>query len=293
VKRVLVVGKTGQLATSIAEHRKAFPGLAVDFVGRPEIDLQHVEGAVASIGKRDFDVLVNASAYNDVDGAERDFAAAFAINAEGPAQLAALAAERGATFVHFSTDYVFAGGAAPYRESDEARPLGRYGESKLEGERRVAAANPRHFVFRTAWVFSPFARSFLRTLLQRAGEQDELRMVSDQRSNPTDALGLAEATLRLIEALQDDDRRFGLYHMAGEAAASRFELAEAIIDTSRRLGGPTCRLVPALTADFPTAATRPGDSRLDCGLLKQNFGLSVPGYRERLEPVIRRLLASG
>ena len=161
---------------ALAECAAEFPDFAIDFAARPAVNLNRIDEACAYLQSRAFDVLVNASAYNDVDGAERDPGAAFAINAEAPGRLAALAAGRGAPFLHFSTDYVFPGGAAPYRESDATNPLGRYGESKLEGERRVAAANPRHLVFRTAWIFSPFAKSFLKTVVTRAAEQDEMRI---------------------------------------------------------------------------------------------------------------------
>lgn len=290
MKRILVIGRTGQLAQSLAECAAAFPAFAIDFAARPEIDLADIDAACTYLRERPFDVLVNAAAYNDVDGAERDAAAAFAINAEAPGRLAALAAERGAPFLHFSTDYVFPGGSAPYRESDATNPLGRYGESKLDGERRVAAANPRHLVFRTAWIFSPFAKSFLKTVLTRAAEQDEMRVVSDQRSSPTGALDLARATLQVIDALRPDDMRYGVYHMAGATAASRFELAEAIIAASRALGGPSCRLVPVSASEFPTVAKRPGDSSLDSSLLTDTFGVKVPGYEASLSTVVARIL---
>lgn len=291
MKRILVIGRTGQLAQSLAECAAEFPGLAIDFAARPEIDLGRIDEACAALQSRPFDVLVNASAYNDVDGAERAAAAAFAINAEAPGRLAALASGRGAPFLHFSTDYVFPGGGAPYRETDATNPLGRYGASKLEGERRVATANPRHLVFRTAWIFSPFAKNFLKTVLIRAAEQDEMRIVSDQRSSPTGALDLARATLQVIEALGPDDTRWGLYHLAGATPASRFELAEAIVAASRRLGGPTCRLIPISASEFPTVARRPGDSSLDSGQLAKAFGVRVPGYENSLPSVVARILA--
>ena len=193
--------------------RSEFPGLSVGFISRPDIDLQQIEAACSKLQPISFDVLVNATAYNDVDGAESDFETARAINAEAPERLAGLAAARGASVVHVSTDYVFAGDAAPYREDDPTGPICRYGESKLEGERRVAAANPRHLILRTAWLFSPFARNFAKTIVELAGQRDELSVVDDQHGSPTSALDLGRATLAAVADLGKDDMRFGTYHL--------------------------------------------------------------------------------
>ena len=230
MKRVLVVGSNGQLARAFAECRAEFPGLSIGFISRPEIDLRQIEAACSKLEPIPFDVLVNATAYNDVDGAESDFETARAINAEAPERLAKLAAERGAAIVHFSTDYVFAGDAAPYREDDPTGPICRYGESKLEGEQRVAAANRRHLIFRTAWLFSPFARNFAKTIVELAGQRDELSVVDDQHGSPTSALDLGRATLAAVGDLGREDTRFGTYHLVGDEHASRFEFARAILE---------------------------------------------------------------
>jgi dTDP-4-dehydrorhamnose reductase len=290
MKRVLVIGRNGQLARAIAELGGEFPGLTVDFASRPDIDLTRSREACAVLRSKPFDLLVNAAAYNDVDGAETDAGTAFAVNAEAPGRLAALAAEREAPIVHFSTDYVFRGDAAPYREIDAAEPLSRYGESKLEGERLAAAANPRHLVIRTAWLFSPFGANFVGTILRLAAEREELRVVADQHGNPTSVTDLARATLAAVAGLEASDRRFGTYHLAGAKPASRFEFAEAILAASRRLGGPECRIVPVDTASYGSAAARPADSRLDCSRMREAFGVTVPGYRSGLDAVVARLL---
>ena len=293
MKRVLVVGSNGQLARAFAECRAESPGLSIGFISRPEIDLRQIEAACSKLEPIPFDVLVNATAYNDVDGAESDFETARAINAEAPERLAKLAAERGAAIVHFSTDYVFAGDAAPYREDDPTGPICRYGESKLEGEQRVAAANRRHLIFRTAWLFSPFARNFAKTIVELAGQRDELSVVDDQRGSPTSALDLGRATLAAVGDLGREDSRFGTYHLVGDEHASRFEFARAILESSRKLGGPVCGLNAIASAAYASKARRPADTRLDCCRMQHAFGIRVSGFRGGLDAVIARILRPG
>ena len=290
MKRVLVVGGRGQLACAFAECRAEFPGLSVGFISRPDIDLQQIEAACLKLEPIPFDVLVNAAAYNDVDGAESDFETARAINAEAPERLARLAAAKGASIVHVSTDYVFAGDAGPYREDDPTGPLCRYGESKLDGERRVAAANRRHLIFRTAWLFSPFARNFVKTIVELAGKRDELGVIDDQHGTPTSAHDLGRAVLAAVADLGQEDPRFGTYHLAGHQHASRFEFAEAILASSGKLGGPTCRLNPIASASYVSKARRPADSRLDCTRMQDAFAIRVPDFRVGLDAVIARIL---
>jgi dTDP-4-dehydrorhamnose reductase len=290
--RILVVGRNGQLARALAECG-TFAGAEVDFVSRPEIDLLRIDDACASLRERDFDVLVNATAFNDVDGSEADPDTARALNSEAPGRLAGLAADRRALIVHVSTDYVFSGDRGPYREADAPGPLSVYGASKLEGERRVAEANPRHLILRTAWLFSPFGRNFVKTVLRLAPERDELRIVANQLGCPTNALDLAHVILAAVAALRGKDAWFGLYHAAGARRASRFEFAEAIIAASRALGGPACNLTPIPSSEYPTAARRPADSRLDCGRLAASFGLVIPDYRTGLGATVERILSDG
>lgn len=292
VRRLLVVGESGQLAHAIAECAAEFHGLAIAFISRPEIDLLKIDDACSRLRAMPFDVLLNATAFNDVDGAESDDRAAIAINADAPGRLAGVAAERGAPFVHFSTDYVFAGDAAPYREDKPTGPLSKYGRSKLAGEHRVTTANPRHLIFRTAWLFSPWGRNFATTILRLAGKRDELRIVADQHGNPTNALDLARATLSVVGGIGSDDVRYGTYHLAGEEAASRFEFTEALVAASRELGGPACKVLPIAAADYPTPAPRPADSRLDCQRVLRAFGVGVPGYRASLAATVERILKS-
>src|SRR4051812_751336 len=165
--RVLVVGQSGQLGQALNRQTKLYPALQLHFVSRPTVDLAKPSQLSAALGTTPFDVLVNAAAYTAVDAAEDEPSLATTINGEAPGTLARLAAERGAAMVHVSTDYVFSGGHGPSTEGDAAEPLNVYGRSKLEGERAVAANNPRHLIFRTAWLHGPTGHNFVAAILGR------------------------------------------------------------------------------------------------------------------------------
>jgi dTDP-4-dehydrorhamnose reductase len=184
--RILVTGREGQVARSLMERAAAHPDAEVMFAGRPQFDLLQPETVRAAILAARPDVVVSAAAYTAVDQAEEEPEKAFAINAEGAGAVASAAAEAGAAVIHLSTDYVFSGNApGEYAETDAPDPQNVYGRSKLEGERAVAADNPRHVILRTAWVYSPFGRNFVKTMLGLATQRDHLRIVADQWGNPT------------------------------------------------------------------------------------------------------------
>jgi dTDP-4-dehydrorhamnose reductase len=200
-----------------------------------------------------------------------------------------------APVIQISTDYVFDGAAErPYREDDPTRPLGAYGSSKLLGEQAVADATDNHAILRTAWIYSPFGRNFVKTMLRLAGDRDEIGVVADQAGSPTSALDIADGVLavgrNLLEKPQDRALR-GVFHMAGAGFASWAEFAAEIFSISGRLGGPSARVRPIDTKDYPTPAQRPANSRLDCAKLAAIHGVALPPWRESLEPCIRRLIA--
>jgi dTDP-4-dehydrorhamnose reductase len=199
----------------------------------------------------------------------------------------------GAPIIQISTDYVFDGSLdRPYREDDPVSPLGAYGRSKLAGEKAVAAANPRHVILRTAWVYSPFGHNFVRTMLRLAGARDEFGVVDDQIGNPTSAFAIADAILVVARRLasKNADDAFGIYHFAGTGSASWFEFAGAIFD----IAGPHLPKIPQVnaiaTADYPTPAARPANSRLDTGLFEKTFAHSAPAWRDSLAETLSRLL---
>ncbi|WEX11800.1 dTDP-4-dehydrorhamnose reductase [Chelativorans sp. AA-79] len=287
--KVLVTGKHGQLVQSLLDRAAAHPGLTLLAVGRPELDLADPRTIEPALARHAPDLVVNAAAYTAVDQAEDEPAVAHAVNAEAPGLLARAAVARGLPLVQISTDYVFDGALGrPYREDDAVNPLSVYGASKLAGEEAVRRENPDHLILRTAWVYSPYGRNFLKTMLKLAETRSEVHVVSDQTGNPTSALDIADGLLAAIEA-----RRGGTaagwgttYHLAGTGAAGWHDFAAHIFEESRRRGGPHARVVPIATADFPTKAARPPNSRLACDRFAEAFGFAMPDWREAIAAVV-------
>ena len=210
--------------------------------------------------------VINAAAYTEVDRAESEVTAAFAINAEAPSRLATETGRRGIPLVHISTDYVFDGRkGAPYVEEDDVAPLNAYGRSKLAGERAVSAAKPRHVILRTSWVYSPYRKNFVKTILRLTAERDRLTIVADQRGCPTAARDVAKACLDIALRCAAEPERapYGLYHFAGAGEATWFEFARAIVELAADRLGRSPQVLPIKTSEYPTPAVRAADTRLD------------------------------
>lgn len=289
--RIVVTGRTGQVALSLAERAEA-SGHDVVLVARPEFDLLAPATILPALEAARPDLVVNAAAYTAVDAAENDREVAFAVNALGAETVAAAAARLGVPVVQISTDYVFDGtGSGPYDEAAATSPLGVYGASKLAGERAVAAANPRHLVLRTAWVYSPFGRNFVRTMLKLAEGRDEVSVVADQHGNPTSAFDIADGLLAVATRIaQGGFERWGTYHLAGNGEATWADFAAHVFEVSEGLGGPSARVRAITSAEYPTAARRPANSRLNSGTFSSVFDWAAPEWRESAAIVVRRLL---
>jgi dTDP-4-dehydrorhamnose reductase len=285
--RVLVTGARGQVARSVVECAADMPELEVIAVGRPDLDLERPGSADRLISAVVPDVVINAAAHTAVDDAEREPQRAYRINAEAAGEVAAAALEHGAAIIQISTDYVFDGAAAePYDESAVPDPLNVYGKSKLAGEEQVRAANPRHVIIRTAWVYSPFGRNFVKTIMKAAETRDTLTVVDDQRGSPTSALDLAGALLHMLQG----ELAFGeIYHVAGCGSTSWCGFAEAIMEDCRRLGLAAADVQPIASADWPTAARRPVNSALNSFRFEHDFGYSMPRWEESLPGIIGRI----
>jgi dTDP-4-dehydrorhamnose reductase len=291
--RIAVTGREGQVARSLAEVAPD-KGSEVVAVGRPELDLAgSVDSIIAALEAAKPDVIVSAAAYTQVDKAESEPELAFTINEHGPRAVAQAGQRLGVPVVHLSTDYVFDGlSASPYIEEDPTGPTGVYGASKLAGEKAVLSQYPNSAVLRTAWVYSPFGANFVKTMLRLAGERDEIAVVADQRGNPTSALDIADGVLRVATNLVQDsnsDLR-GVFHMSAAGEASWADFAEAIFAASAAGGGPSAGVRPIGTADYPTAARRPANSRLDSGKLARTHGVSLPDWHASLNKVVSRLI---
>ncbi len=292
--RIVVTGGPGQLVLSLLE-RGAARDVEIIAVGPPELDLSAPddERVFAALAAAHPDVIVNAAAHTAVDKAESERELAFAINADGAGAVARAAARLGVPLVHVSTDYVFSGDKPePYTEGDAPAPTGVYGASKLAGEQAVLASGADAAILRTAWVYSPFGANFIKTMLRLAETRDELGVVADQRGNPTSALDLADAVLTVAGNLKSGaaPELRGVFHATGSGEASWADFAEAIFAAAAAQGGRSARVKRITTAEYPTPARRPANSRLDCSRLAQCHGVRLPDWHGSTAAVVVRLV---
>jgi dTDP-4-dehydrorhamnose reductase len=294
--RILVTGREGQVVRSLVERASAGEAEIVT-LGRPELDLAGSPDAiVAAIRATAPHVIVSAAAYTQVDKAESEPDLAFAVNEGGARAVARAAHELGVPLVHLSTDYVFNGSKqTPYDEEDPTDPTGVYGASKLAGEQAVLTEHDNSAVLRTAWVYSPFGANFVKTMLRLAADRNEVRVVADQRGNPTSALDIADGVLRVAQNLcaGSNSSHRGIFHMTGSGDASWAEFAEAVFAASAEIGGPTATVTHIATAEYPTPARRPSNSRLDSSKIARAHGVRLPDWHSSLEQVVRRVVRPG
>ena len=292
---MVVTGREGQVVRSLVE-RGSGAQFEIVPLGRPELDLAASADAIAAaLASARPDVIVSAAAYTQVDKAESERDAAFLLNEAGPRAIARAARELGVPLIQLSTDYVFDGiKSTPYTEEDEPHPTGVYGASKLAGEQAVLLEHANSAILRTAWVYSPFGSNFVKTMLRLAGDRDKINVVADQRGNPTSALEIADGVLRIAANLDngnEPDQR-GIFHMTGGGEASWAEFAEAIFAASAEIGGPRARVNRIRSAEYPTPAKRPANSRLDCQKIARIHGVTLPDWRGSMKEVLSRLLRS-
>lgn len=275
--RILVTGANGQVGGELA--RLLPPHGAVLATERAALDLAQPDAIVAAMRDYRPHLVINAGAYTAVDVAERERAAAFAVNSRAPEVLAEEAKRCGAVLVHYSTDYVFDGAArAPYDETSPTGPLNVYGQSKLEGEQAIAASGAAALVLRTSWVYGLTGKNFLRTIQRLAAERDEIRIVADQTGTPNWSRTLAQATVRLVAlGLADLHERSGLYHMSSPGSTTWHGFAQAIVGDAA-----TPRVTPIGTADYPTPARRPAYGVLGTARFADAFGFALPEWQDAL-----------
>ncbi len=288
--KALVFGTTGQLGTELA--RRAPRGTALIALGREVADLTNAATCAGLVASTDADVVINAAAYTAVDAAESDRETAGLVNATAPCAMAEVAAQRGIPFLHVSTDYVFDGtGTRPWREDDPVAPLGVYGQTKLDGERLIAAAGGDHVILRTSWVFSAHGKNFVKTMLRVGAERDTLSVVDDQRGGPTAAADIADALWTIARAFGEGKGQSGIFHFAGAPAVCWADFAEAIFSRASLPRKPEIKRIP--TSDYPTPAKRPANSALDCSRIRGAYGIDQPDWRIALAEVIKELETAG
>lgn len=295
--RYLVTGREGQVVQSLLEQcrRPEHAHLELIAMGRPDLDLADPDSVRRSVEAVAPDLVISAAAYTAVDQAESDEEIARQVNALGPQALAQAAASRKIPIVHLSTDYVFDGDKAePYRESDPVGPVSAYGRTKLEGERLLLEASQNVTILRTAWVYSPFGKNFAKTILRLAETRDRLGVVADQVGNPTSALDIADGILKVAHNLISDSDPFlrGIFHMTGQGEASWAQFAGEILRISAECGGPTADVRPITTADYPTPARRPANSRLSCIKLRSIHAVELPNWESSTKQITERLVAT-
>ena len=286
--KILLLGDTGQVGWELNRTLLTLGNLiTLDY---PQINMADPDCILQVMRNIEPAIVINATAYTDVDKAESEPELAMAVNGIGPGILAEEAKILKAALIHYSTDYVFDGTKnEPYIEEDQANPLNVYGSSKLAGEQAVASAGCAYLTFRTSWVYSLRRPCFVTNVLQWARENKTLHIVDDQVSSPTLARNLAEATAQIIAQGKDKPvgyihEKQGLYHLAGGGSCSRFEWVKEILDLDpNKIDQVTKAIFPAKSNDFPTSATRPEYSALSCEKVEQEFGISIIHWQELLK----------
>ena len=287
---ILVTGGTGQVAAELAARAAD----QVARVGRPEFDFDQPDTIAAVFDQVRPTLVVNAAAWTAVDAAEKEAAAALRANRDGPAELARLCAGVGIPLIHISTDYVFDGlKGAPYIETDPTCPTGVYGSSKLAGEQAVLGYD-RAVVLRTSWVYAAVGKNFVRTMLGAAQKTNTLKVVADQQGCPTNAGDLADAILAVAARIAAGWRPefAGVFHACGTGSTTWHGLAMAAFEEAARHGRPLPTVTPIATADWPTPAKRPPDSRLDCTKLARVFDVRLPDWRPTLARTVDVIVTS-
>lgn len=287
--KILVTGANGQVGFLLQEKLKA-AGIDYQALTRDQLDITNLQAVEDYVRAYQPDIIINAAAHTAVDKAESDQENAFLINRDGPKNLAQASAAIGSAIFHISTDYVFAGNSTePYSENDATAPQGVYGKSKEEGERAVISANSKHIILRTAWVFGEHGNNFVKTMIRLGRTRDTLGIVADQYGGPTYAGDIAEALVTIAQKYAlSQDLPWGVYHFAGMPHTNWYEFAQAIfehVERNKIYDKSTPRLNAITTADYPTPAKRPANSRLNCNKIQNAFGIAPSDWQRALKNI--------
>ncbi len=277
--KILITGKGGQLGTTL---EKGISGHELTVVGIDELDLSKPDQIHGILSNYDFDCLINTAAYTAVDQAESEEELAQLVNGDSVGQIAKHCKERGAKFIHFSTDFVFDGLLSrPYLEDDRCNPINVYGATKLDGEMQAVAMNSESIIIRTSWVYSVYGKNFLKTMFTLGQDREKLTVVKDQIGSPTSTRTLLKVTSAVIE----NDVEPGVYHVSDEGVASWYDFAVCIM----KLAELDCKVFPIPATDYPTPAKRPGFSVMNKSKITSALGLDLPHWEEALSEVITQL----
>ena len=286
---ILVTGSKGQLGSELQALSTPSGKQHFFFYDLPELDITNHDCVDRVCREHGIDVIVNCAAYTAVDRAETDSDAAFRVNRDGVAVLAACAKDRNALLLHISTDYVFNGeSCTPYRENDPASPRSVYGISKWEGEERLRQIAPSYVIIRTSWLYSIYGANFVKTMLRLGTERQLLNVVDDQIGTPTLAADLAAALVTILDHYDPTVQYQATYHFSNEGVASWYDFAVAIME----LSGLSCKVLPVESAQYPQIAPRPPYSVLNKSAIKREWGVEIPYWRVSLAATIEKIRQS-
>ncbi|HCV72327.1 MAG TPA: dTDP-4-dehydrorhamnose reductase [Agrobacterium sp.] len=291
--RLAVTGKNGQVVSAL--QALAGPGLEIVALGRPDLDLARPDTVFKALRDAKPDVVVSAAAYTAVDKAESEPDIAFAVNRDGAEAVARAANDIGVPVIHISTDYVFDGTkTTAYVENDPTGPASVYGRSKLEGEQAVSESTDNYAVLRTAWVYSAYGSNFAKTMLRLSESRDEINVVADQFGCPTSANDIAIAIVSIAKRLATDPSAHlrGVFHMSGTGETNWADFAKQIFEFSAENGGKSIVVNEITTAQYPTPARRPANSRLDCSKLEEVYRIRLPEWQTSTRAVMAALAQS-
>ncbi len=285
--RILITGAGGQVGRELLRHGRGHELLPLT---RKELDITDPDAVRLAATGLHPDAVINAAAYTAVDRAETEPNRAFAVNRDGPANLARACARLQVPLIHISTDYVFDGTkGTPYLEEDPVNPICTYGKSKAAGEEKVKRLCPYHVILRTSWVFSSHGHNFVKTMLKLAREREELKVVDDQYGSPTSASAIAKAIYQILNRLKES--LAGTYHLTQPEPTTWYGLARAVVEEGKNhIPLRVRRILPISTREFSAPARRPANSVLDCGKARAAFGIHPVPWRESLEEVVRELV---
>lgn len=298
-KKILVTGANGQLGMELQQLASSHPIFEFTFTTRQELPLDNPDVIDSFIAGYQPQYFINCAAYTAVDKAESEKELAYKVNAEAPGIIATACKKNNVQLIHISTDYVFNGmGKTPYKEDDATDPVNLYGDSKLEGEKKVMQFNPGSIIVRTAWVYSEFGKNFVKTMLRLMADKEQISVVSDQSGTPTYAADLAEAILKIISTLKRSAHDLptgqagsrltthpGIYHFSNEGNITWYDFAVAI----KELSGSPCKVSPIPSSQYPTPAKRPFYSVLDKTKIQQTFDIPAKDWKTSLAVCIKRL----
>jgi dTDP-4-dehydrorhamnose reductase len=283
MSKIIVFGASGQLGQCLKLVAESENISDINFLPEDQANILNIDGLRSIFQAESPSYCINCAAYTAVDKAEDELELARNINRDGAANLANLCNEFNATLIHVSTDFVFAGDTARLlNETDLAEPINVYGLTKLEGEKAIINTTQKHYIFRTSWLYSEFGNNFVKTMLRLGTEKEELRIISDQIGTPTYGVDLAKC---ILNAIQNDDQKYGLYHYSNEGVTSWFDFAKAVFD----IAGLPVKAIPIKTSEYVTKAQRPAFSVMDKAKIKETFNLEIPYWRDSLIECLGKL----